>query len=55
MPEVLKPEGKIYFEIHESKGNEMKQLVENFPVKNIHLHQDMQGKDRMLSIQYNPN
>ena len=55
MPEVLKPEGKIYFEIHESKGNEMKQLVENFPVKNIHLHQDMQGKDRMLSIQNNPN
>jgi len=55
MPEVLKPEGKIYFEIHESKGNAMKQLVENFPVKNIHLHQDMQGKDRMLSIQYNPN
>jgi release factor glutamine methyltransferase len=55
MPEVLKPEGKIYFEIHESKGNEMKQLLEKFPVKNIHLHQDMQGKDRMLSIQYNPN
>ncbi len=55
MPQILKPEGKIYFEIHESKGVEMRKLAEKYPVKNIHLYQDMQGKDRMLSIQYNPN
>lgn len=55
MPQILKPEGKIYFEIHESKGIEMRKLAEKYPVRNIHLYQDMQGKDRMLSIQYNPN
>lgn len=55
MPEVLKPQGKIYFEIHESKGNEMKQLAERFRVQNIQIHRDMQGKDRMFSLQYHPN
>ncbi len=46
---AIKNGGKIYFEIHESYGPQIKELLENFGYKNVKIHQDMQGKDRMIS------
>ncbi len=46
---ALKPTGKLYFEIHEEYGEELKQLIQNAGYSNVCIHQDMQGKDRILS------
>ncbi len=46
---ALKSEGKLYFEIHEEYGDELKALIEKIGYSNVCIHQDMQGKDRMLS------
>lgn len=45
----LKPNGVIYFEIHEDLGEEMKMLCDNFKMK-CELRKDLQGKDRMLKV-----
>lgn len=45
---LLKPNGKLYFEIHELQGEEVKVLMENHHFKNVNLLKDMQGKDRMV-------
>ena len=44
----LKPNGELYFEINEYLGKEMMALLEEFGFKNIHLKQDLFGKDRMI-------
>lgn len=44
----LKPNGELYFEINEYLGKEMIALLEEFGFKNIHLKQDIFGKDRMI-------
>jgi len=49
---LLKPNGKLYFEIHELLGEEVKTLMENHHFKNVNLLKDMQGKDRMVFGQY---
>ena len=44
----LSENGKLYFEINEYLGNEMKALLEDRNFKNIELKQDLFGKDRMI-------
>ena len=45
---ALKPSGKLYFEIHESYGPDVKQLLETEGYSNITIKQDLQGKDRLV-------
>ncbi|MBC6401167.1 MAG: peptide chain release factor N(5)-glutamine methyltransferase [Ekhidna sp.] len=45
----LKTGGKLYFEIHEQYGNEVKNLLETLDYRQVSVHKDMQGKDRMVS------
>lgn len=40
---------RIYFEIHEDYGDEMKELLQKKGFKNLRLQLDLQGKERMLS------
>lgn len=46
---ALKPGGKLYFEINEALGKEMMELVKGLGYQEVRIHQDLQGKDRMLS------
>lgn len=46
---VLNEGGKLYFEIHESHGEEVKFLLEGLGYHSVHVHRDMQGKNRMVS------
>ena len=45
----LKTGGRLYFEIHEDFGEEVKAYLQNTGYSNVVIHQDMQGKDRMIS------
>ncbi|MFK7952678.1 MAG: peptide chain release factor N(5)-glutamine methyltransferase [Ekhidna sp.] len=45
----LKKDGKLYFEIHENFGEEVRKYLESVGYSNVCIHQDMQGKDRMMS------
>ncbi|WP_462252945.1 peptide chain release factor N(5)-glutamine methyltransferase [Ekhidna sp.] len=45
----LKPGGKLYFEIHENYGEEIEAHLKEIGYQDIKIHQDMQGKDRMIS------
>lgn len=45
----LKSTGKLYFEIHEQFGHEVKQLLEELGYTGVRIHKDMQGKERMVS------
>ncbi len=45
---VLKPDGKIYFEINENFGGESKQMLENKGFKNVILIKDLSNKNRIL-------
>ncbi|AWW31034.1 peptide chain release factor N(5)-glutamine methyltransferase [Echinicola strongylocentroti] len=49
--DALKPDGKLYFEINEALASEMEELVSELGYQNIKVHQDLQGKDRILSAQ----
>lgn len=40
--------GKLYFEIHESLGNEVKSILETKGFSNIEIVNDMNGKNRMV-------
>lgn len=46
--EHLKKGGKLYFEINESLGKEMTELLEQKGFCNIQLRKDINGKDRMM-------
>ncbi len=46
--EKLETGGKLYFEIHESFGKEVVQLLEKENFTEVQLRQDMFGKDRMV-------
>jgi release factor glutamine methyltransferase len=46
---LLNPNGKVYFEIHEAFGSEVKQLMEKYGFEMVTVHQDLNGKDRMVS------
>ena len=45
----LIPEGRVYFEINEAQGDEMKTLMANFGYRNIDLHLDLNKKSRFIS------
>jgi release factor glutamine methyltransferase len=46
-----KPAGKVYFEIHEKFGEEIRQLLSLKGFENIIIRKDIHGKDRMASGQ----
>jgi len=45
----LKKDGRVYFEINEAKGPEMKDLLSDFGYRDIRLIKDINGKDRIIS------
>ena len=53
--ELLNPQAKVYFEIHENQAANMLELCSSYPVVNVKVIKDMQGKDRMVSMIYSPN
>lgn len=44
----LKKNGKIYFEVNEEYGNDVRFILEKFNFKDIILKKDLNGKDRMI-------
>lgn len=48
--QVLKPSGKLYFELHENFAKQVEELVTSFGYHSVTLHKDLQGKNRMLSV-----
>lgn len=46
--ESLKKGGKLYFEIHESFGKEVCELLSSLGYSDVELRKDLQGKDRMV-------
>lgn len=46
---TLKKGGKLYFEIHENYGEDVKTYLQNAGYSDVTIHQDMQGKDRIAS------
>jgi len=46
--DLLDDGGFLYFEIHESFGNEIKFLMEKFDFKNVKVIKDLQAKDRIV-------
>lgn len=55
--QTLKNGGKLYFEIHENFGEEVKMILHRLGYQQIFIHADMQGKNRMISAtkQENPH
>lgn len=47
--------GQLYFEINQYLGKETVALLEDFSFKNIELHKDIYGNDRMISCDWNLN
>ncbi|QDH78775.1 peptide chain release factor N(5)-glutamine methyltransferase [Echinicola soli] len=47
--EALKQGGKLYFEINEAFASEMEQLISDLGYQQVTVHQDLQGKARILS------
>lgn len=47
----LNKEGKLFFEINEAHGNEIKQLMNEYGYSNVELKKDMQGKERMVKAE----
>lgn len=48
---LLKPTGRIYFEINERFGKDVSNLLDGFGYKNVKVIQDLNGKDRIVSGQ----
>ena len=44
----LNENGKLFFEIHENKGEEVLQMLQEKGFSKLELRKDMQGKDRMV-------
>ena len=44
----LKPQGKLYFEIHEDFGPQVIEVLTKSGFREVELKQDLQGKDRMI-------
>lgn len=45
---ILKPEGRIYFEIHENMGDKILTLLREKKFSEVFLKKDINGKDRMV-------
>ena len=50
--EHLKENGKLYFEINEMFGNEVKKMLKENGFQNIEIIKDMQGKDRIVRCNF---
>ncbi|WP_424963043.1 peptide chain release factor N(5)-glutamine methyltransferase [Ekhidna sp.] len=50
--ESLRKGGRIYFEIHENYGGEVKGFLQNIGYSDVTIHKDMQGKERMVRAEY---
>lgn len=48
---LLKPSGKIYFEINERFGLQVSSLLSSLDYKNVQIIKDLNGKDRIISGQ----
>ena len=48
---ALKPNGKLFFEINEAKGNKVVEMLTDFGFINIDLRKDLSGKDRMVKAE----
>jgi release factor glutamine methyltransferase len=46
---VLKPAGKLYFEINEALGKDIQKLLESLGYSQVRILKDLNGKDRMAS------
>jgi len=46
--QYLKPNGQLYFEMHENYNNEVKSTLQKFGFINVELKKDLQGKYRMI-------
>lgn len=46
--QILEPNGKLYFEINQAKGQETVNMLERKGFSNIELHKDLSGNDRMV-------
>lgn len=46
--QILKPNGKLYFEINQAKGQETIGMLKKKGFLNIELHKDLSGNDRMV-------
>jgi len=44
----LKQKGKLYFEINEACGKETQEILEKYYFNNIHIQEDLHGKDRFV-------
>lgn len=49
---LLKPDGKIFVEINEQLGNEVKLLFERSGLYSVHIIKDLDGKDRIVTATY---
>jgi len=49
----LNPNGKLFFEINERLGEAIKTLLSKQNFKDIRIHKDIFGKDRMVSCTLN--
>ena len=52
--QMLLPNGRLYWEIHEDLGKEVCQLFTNTAFEEVKLHQDMFGRDRFVTAIYKP-
>ncbi len=49
---LLKPGGKLYFEIHERFGSEVAELLTNLGYKEVKVVRDLNGKERIASAKF---
>ncbi|MDA9072193.1 peptide chain release factor N(5)-glutamine methyltransferase [bacterium] len=47
-PQMIKPKGILYWEIHEDLGKECVELLENGGFEQVELREDIYGRDRMV-------
>jgi len=52
---VLKPHGRLYFEINEAFGNETVNILTEFGYTEVKLLEDINGKNRMVRATFNPH
>lgn len=52
--EKLGPGGKLYFEIHENKGQDVSELLKELGYSDVVVKKDMQGKSRMVKAVVKP-
>jgi release factor glutamine methyltransferase len=52
---VLRPHGRIYFEINEALGNETADILTEYGYTEVKLLEDLNGKKRMVRATFNPD